>query len=95
MEKVKIKINIAGRFYPLTVAAEEEEVLRNAGKMINEKIQQFEKSYAVQDKQDALAMAALQVSASHLGQKQHESNADEDVQNRLENLLYKLQETTK
>ena len=66
MEKLKIKITIAGRAYPLSIkSAIEEEGMRKAAKKINDLVTKFEQSYAVSDKQDVLAMCALQF-ASHL-----------------------------
>ena len=59
-EKLKIKLSIADRVYPLNIPLEQEEGLRKAAKEINEMIKQFEQSYAVRDKQDVLAMCALQ-----------------------------------
>lgn len=63
MSEVSIKVNIAGRTYPLTVSSEEEAGIRKAEQAIDESIQVFQKNYAVKDKQDLLAMAALQMSA--------------------------------
>ena len=61
MEKLKINIVIAGRNYPLTVSSnKEEEGMRKAAKSINKLISLFEQNYAVSDKQDVLAMCALQ-----------------------------------
>lgn len=62
-EKLKIRVTIAGRVYPLTINANEEEGVRKAVKKINELSSKFEQSYAVQDKQDVLAMCALQFSS--------------------------------
>ena len=62
-DKLKIKITVAYRVYPLTVNPEQEEGLRKAAKKIEEMIKQFEQSYAVRDKQDVLAMCALQLAA--------------------------------
>ena len=59
--KQKIKLNIGNRIYPLNVNIEQEEVLRKAAKEINEMIIKYEKSYAVKDKQDSLAMCALEI----------------------------------
>lgn len=70
MSAIKVKINIAGRLYPLSINAEEEESVRNAGKEINKMIEEFEKQYAVNDKQDAIAMAALQIAAKNNQLKQ-------------------------
>ena len=61
MGELSIKIKIANRVYPLTVNASEEEGIRNAAEKINQSIGDFERLYAVKDKQDLLAMAALKV----------------------------------
>ena len=58
--KQKIKLNIGNRIYPLNVNTEQEEVLRKAAKEINDMITKYEKSYAVKDKQDSLAMCVLE-----------------------------------
>jgi cell division protein ZapA len=67
-EKLKIKLSIADRVYPLTVDPSQEEAMRSASKKIDNMIKQFEENYAVRDKQDVLAMCALQF-ASQLEQK--------------------------
>lgn len=64
MEVRRITINIAGRNYPLNVAASEEETLRRVGKQIDGMIKEFEASFDVRDKQDALAMCALRLGTS-------------------------------
>ncbi|UWY28442.1 cell division protein ZapA [Flavobacterium sp. TR2] len=71
--KLRIKISIADRVYPLTVEPAQEEGLRSASKKIDAMIKQFEENYAVRDKQDVLAMCALQF-ASQVEQK-HIDNA--------------------
>ena len=58
--QLKIKISIANRVYPLTINPSQEEGLRKAAKKIEAMIGQFEQSYSVRDKQDVLAMCALQ-----------------------------------
>lgn len=62
-DKLRIKISIADRVYPLTILPQQEEGLRRAAKKIEAMIKQFEQSYAVRDKQDVLAMCALQFAA--------------------------------
>ena len=74
-EKLKIKISIADRVYPLTVDYSQEEGLRTASKKIDSMIKQFEENYAVRDKQDVLAMCALQF-ASQVEQKQIDKSTD-------------------
>ncbi|MFD2939891.1 cell division protein ZapA [Flavobacterium notoginsengisoli] len=73
--KLKIKISIADRVYPLTVEPAQEEGLRSASKKIDAMIKQFEENYAVRDKQDVLAMCALQF-ASQVEQKQIDNTID-------------------
>ncbi|MDB4851734.1 cell division protein ZapA [Flavobacteriaceae bacterium] len=61
VEKLKINLVIAGRTYPLSVNSNiEEEGMRKAAANINQLISKYEKNYAVSDKQDVLAMCALQ-----------------------------------
>ncbi|WP_372945395.1 cell division protein ZapA [Muriicola sp.] len=59
-EKLKIKLSIADRVYPLTIDPSQEEGLRKAAKNIEQLAKKFEQNYAVRDKQDVLAMCALQ-----------------------------------
>jgi cell division protein ZapA (FtsZ GTPase activity inhibitor) len=74
-DKLKIKLSIADRVYPLTVDMSQEEGLRSASKKIDAMIKQFEENYAVRDKQDVLAMCALQF-ASQVEQKQVDNSID-------------------
>ena len=91
-EKLKIKISIADRIYPLTVEESQEEGLRAASKKIDMTIKQFEENYAVRDKQDVLAMCALQF-AAQVEQKQINSSQDNETNiARLQNLDKKLSE---
>lgn len=74
-EKLKIKLSIADRVYPLTIDPSQEEGLRKAAKSIDQLAKKFEQNYAVRDKQDVLAMCALQF-ASKLEQRSLSSNED-------------------
>ncbi len=59
-EKLSIKVNLVDRYYPLKIERNEEEVIRKASKMINERVSQYKQRYTDKDTQDFLAMAALQ-----------------------------------
>ncbi len=78
MGELSIKIKIANRVYPLTIDAKEEEGVRKAADQINHSINEFERLYAVKDKQDLLAMVALKISSrnSELENKGILANAD-------------------
>jgi cell division protein ZapA len=91
-EKVKLKVNIAGRHYPMSVKAEEEEIIRQAGKQINDLIRDYEQKYDIRDKQDALAMCALQFVSKSIGQEKMEVDEDENIQLRLQKIIAELQQ---
>ncbi|HKK62935.1 MAG TPA: cell division protein ZapA [Bacteroidales bacterium] len=59
-EKLAIKVQIAERFYPLKIERKEEEKIRKAAKLINDRLLQYKQRYTDKDPQDFLAMAALQ-----------------------------------
>ena len=91
-DQLKIKLSIADRIYPLTINPTQEEGLRLATKKIEEMIKRFEKSYAVRDKQDVLAMCALQF-AAQVEQKEIDKESDtEQVEEKLSALNQLLQE---
>ena len=59
-DKFSIRVNVADRYYPLKVERENEEKIRKAARMINDKVLQYKQRYTDKDVQDFLAMAALQ-----------------------------------
>jgi cell division protein ZapA len=85
-EKLKIKISIADRVYPLTIEPSREEGLRRAAKEIEAMIKLLEQSYAVRDKQDVLAMCALQFAAKTEQVAIDSRNDIEETHRRLESL---------
>ena len=91
-DPLKIKISIADRIYPLTINPSQEEGLRLASKKIEEMIKRFEENYAVRDKQDVLAMCALQF-AAQVEQKEIDKSSDtHQTESRLAALNRLLQE---
>lgn len=54
-----ITVVIAGRPYPLRISANDEADIRRIVKEVNEKVNQFQRTYTKKDKQDCLAMAIL------------------------------------
>lgn len=89
MDKVSLKIVIAGRTYPLTIKAEEENAIREAAERINTNIQKLQNSYAVKDMQDLLAMTTLQMAVQLKNDNNTAPNqplVDEDIQK----IIYKI-----
>lgn len=65
MNEISINISIAGRKYPLTIAAGEEQNIRAVSKMINEKVQTYGEQFSLKDNQDALALFALELATEY------------------------------
>ena len=82
----KIKVAIANRVYPLTVKRTEEARFRRAVALINEMVGQFEEKYAVRDKQDILAMCALQFANQIAKQKEQKTELSLQVTNDLKSI---------
>ena len=82
-EELSIKVNIGDRFYPLKIEAEEEEIVRKAAKSINEKAQFYQENFEVKDKQDAIAMAALEFATELLSKNVDTSEVERLVQGRI------------
>jgi len=59
-EMLSIKVQIAERFYPLKIKQQDEEKIRKAANLINDKVLQYKQRYTDKDSQDFMAMAALQ-----------------------------------
>ena len=59
MAELSIKIRIGNREYPMRVKAEDEERIRRAGKLVNEKIKHYQNQFGIDDTQDLVAMVAF------------------------------------
>lgn len=87
-EKIKIKLNIADRVYPLSISPNQESSLRASAIKIDSMTKQLENNYAVRDKQDVLAMCALQYAAELEIQLQNKIESEpSDKVNELINLI--------
>ena len=82
-EQLKIKLSIGNRVYPLTIAPSQEEGLRIAAKKIETMIGQFEQNYSVRDKQDVLAMCALQFASQLEQQSIDKEIVNDEVKDKL------------
>jgi len=98
MAQQEIRINIAGRYYALYIAPEQEEVVRRIGKNIEMTIKEMENNYATKDKQDALAMTALRLMINaefNLQKKDRELKEADEKLKEVINFLKELEEDNK
>jgi len=85
--KLKVNIVIAGRTYPLSVNnTKEEEGMRKAATAINKLISMYEENYAVSDKQDVLAMCALQFASKAEIISLEKDSTDREVVDKIKEL---------
>lgn len=91
MSEVNIKVEIAGSIYPLKVDSEDEGNVREAVRLINNKIAEFERNYPVRDKKDVLGMVMLQLVAQLYAQA---STAETELSN-LKQLFVDVEEMLK
>lgn len=86
---LNIHVTICDRPYRLKVKPEEEEIVRKAARIIDEKIKDLQMQHAGNDKQDYLAMTVLTMMVEQLGAEQKQPEpiiAETDFSAELEQL---------
>ncbi len=89
MQELSIKVTIAERQYPLKIQASDEENVRKAAKKVNEKLKEYTDLFAVSDKQDALAVIALEL-AAELEERSGNAAPDEQSERILQSIEQRL-----
>ncbi len=79
MEDLSIKIKIADREYPMKVKRSDEERVRMAGKLINEKLKTYREQFGIDDKQDLLAMVAFDCLVDKMAAEENHQVIDQTV----------------
>jgi cell division protein ZapA len=95
MAEFSISITIADRPYKLVVEKEEEEIFRNSAKLIDKRIKEYSGSYSFKDKQDLLAMVALEHTVSFLQKEQKERESETLLNDKLSGIDNTLNELLK
>ncbi len=88
-DKLSIRVNVADRYYPLKIEKDDEEKIRKAAKLINDKVLMYKQRYFDKDTQDFLAMAALQFVIQLIDEE--EKSGDDDLPKILDELNHKLE----
>jgi Cell division protein ZapA. len=92
MDEITINIMIVDRSYRLTVARADEEKVRKAATLINEKVKSYSKHYAFKDSQDLLSMTALQFATSTVKYESELTYKDQYLEQKLNELSSLLSE---
>ena len=77
--EISIRVQVADRQYPLKAQLHEEEYLRKAARLINEKLLGYSKSFSFKDKQDLLAMVCLEFATDALTVNNTLAEVDSDT----------------
>jgi len=83
MDEIMINITIVDKTYRLSVARADEEKVRKAASLINERVKFYAKHYAYKSDQDLLAMTALQFAATVLKYESEASFKDQQLERKL------------
>nr|WP_323757536.1 cell division protein ZapA [Roseivirga sp.] len=83
---LSIKIKIGDREYPMKVKPEEEQRVRNAGKLINEKLRSFKDQFGIDDKEDLLAMVAFDSMIAKMKVESEVASIDSTTSGQLDQL---------
>lgn len=86
MGNLSLKIKIADREYPIKAPANEEERLRNAGKAINDKLRMYKTQFGIDDKQDLLAMIAIECMVDKIRWEEENTGLDAIISDKIESL---------
>ncbi|MBS1682140.1 MAG: cell division protein ZapA [Bacteroidetes bacterium] len=86
MDELSVKIKIADREYPMKVKRADEERVRVAGKLINEKIKTYRDKFGIDDKQDLLAMVAFDCLVEKMTDEENLQVIDQTVIEKVEHL---------
>jgi cell division protein ZapA (FtsZ GTPase activity inhibitor) len=86
LKHISIKVNIADRIFPLTIPEAEEEKVRKAAKLVNDKVKSLQQEFAVKDKQDILSMIALENAAALIALEQQHAQETEQSNAEIANL---------
>lgn len=78
MAELSIKLKIGNREYPMRVKAEDEERIRRAGKILNEKMKSYHERFGIEDNQDLLAMVAFDCQVEKMKSEESKTVTSED-----------------
>ena len=86
MEELSIRGGIADREYPMKVKRTDEERVRTAGRLINEKLKSYREQFGIDDKQDLIAMVAFDCLVDKMAAEETHQVIDQTVFEKVKQL---------
>lgn len=91
-QKFSVKVNIADKVYPLKLTSSEEEVVRKAAEMINEKIVDYKSQYQLDEKADLLSICLLEFVSELVVLRSKSKKTDIQIQKKVNAIFNVLEE---
>ena len=89
-DKIKINLQIADSYYPITINRDEEELMREAAKQVNIKLNAYREHYKSLEPEKLIAMVSYQFSQENL--KLRQRNDTGPYTEKIEELTEMLEE---
>ena len=84
--EIKINVNVAERNYRLTIDSADEEKVRRAAEMINERVKEFKRVYTDKDYLSLVSMACIQFATSVVKYENDSAFKDQYLDRQLDTL---------
>lgn len=86
-DEISIKIKILDKEYPSRIPAAEEEIYRQAGKELNERLRELRQTYGARaDKQDLLSLVAFVMTVENFKLKDEKKTLEDTLTQKMSHL---------
>ena len=85
-ERYEIKISFLGRVFPLIVNEEEEQRIKKAVKLIEDKLQELKEVYSITDEVSLAMMCSLEIATAHVMALENYEKYKEEMKETLKSL---------
>ena len=92
MDELSIKLKIGNREYPMRIKSQDEEGIRKAGKILNDKIRDYRSQFIIDDPQDLLAMVAFDCMIERMKNEEKSTGLYQNSKSRIINLVSRISE---
>jgi hypothetical protein len=92
MDEISIKVTIGSREYPLRISRANEQSVRNAERLVQERIKEFESQYPASDKYDHLAMSVMHFAGELVNLSEANTSEAQVVRDRISSIENSLSE---
>jgi cell division protein ZapA len=84
---LSIKIKIGDREYPMKVEAQDEHTVRNAARIINDRLRKYKEQYGLTDKTDLLALVAFDTTMDQIRLLQDQADEQKELNRQLQTIV--------